>query len=168
MPTILVATGEPFTGTGQIIIMTNFTLTAKKSHCCTLMHAREGTTIFTSHVEEFISSPVSFTTQVQFQMTSLLCQLKAYEPLLAKPNDKDTPKHPKSLDLKMLLEWLTIFSVKVGCCNDHIFNSGVKFSRQRIAQCWGSFLLVPQMEENRLIHRNIFETKQVITLIILP
>ena len=51
--------------------------------------------------------------------------VKAYEPMLAKPNDKDTPKHPKSLDLKMLLEWLTIFSVDVGCCNDHIFNSGV-------------------------------------------
>lgn len=67
--------------------------------------------------------------------------VKAYEPILAKPNEKDTPKHLKSLDLKMLLEWLTIFSVKVGCCNDHIFNSGVKFSRQRIAQCWGSFLL---------------------------
>lgn len=120
--------------------MTNFTLTAKKSHWCTLMHAREGTTIFTSHVEEFISSPVSFTTQVQFQMTSLLCQ-SIRTSILAKPNDKDTPKHPKSLDLKMLLEWLTIFSVKVGCCNDHIFNFGVKFSRQRIAQCWGSFLL---------------------------
>lgn len=119
--------------------MTNFTLTAKKSHWCTLMHAREGTTIFTSMLKSSYPVLSHLLHRCSFRWRHYC--VKAYEPILAKPNDKDTPKHPKSLDLKMLLEWLTIFSVKVGCCNDHIFNFGVKFSRQRIAQCWGSFLL---------------------------
>lgn len=119
--------------------MTNFTLTAKKVidvRWCTpekeqqyLHHMLKSSYPVLSH----LLHRCSFRWRHYY--------VKAYEPILAKPNDKDTPKHPKSLDLKMLLEWLTIFSVKVGCCNDHIFNSGVKFSRQRIAQCWSSFLL---------------------------
>ena len=119
--------------------MTNFTLTAKKSHWCTLMHAREGTTIFTSMLKSSYPVLSHLLHRCSFRWRHYC--VKAYEPILAKPNDNDTPKHPKSLDLKILLEWLTIFSVKVGCCNDHIFNFVVKFSRQRIAQCWGSFLL---------------------------